>query len=237
LGHDDAGYDLPPLHVDQHVLPADPDTVKAAGLLFAAPAGNLTERRTARRASLDARVRECAALVNEDRQPWIVWCDLNDESDALAAAIPDAVEVRGSQETSLKESLLRDFAEGRARVLVSKPSICGFGLNWQHCARMAFVGITDSYEAYYQAVRRIYRFGQTRECHVHVFASEVEGSVVANLERKALDAAKMADELSRETRDALRSEVLGATRETNAYRPRRILMPPWLRKREGDQDG
>lgn len=234
LGFDDTGYDLPELHVEQHILDADPETVKRAGLLFAAPAGDLTERRTARRASLESRVAECVDLVNATLQPWVVWCDLNDESDALTEGIDGVTEVRGSQTVDEKESRLRDFAEGRARVIVSKPSICGFGLNWQHCARMAFVGVTDSYEAYYQAVRRIWRFGQTRECVVHVFASEVEGSVVANLDRKARDATKMAEELTRETREALRAEVFGSTRSTNAYKRGHIYIPHWLTAREAD---
>ena len=228
LGYDDAGYNLPPLETVQHILPADPDTVKRSGLLFAEPAKDLTERRNARRASLAKRVQECADLVNASDEPWVVWCDLNDESDALTEAIRGAVEVRGSHDVDEKEERLARFASGEARVIVSKPSICGWGLNWQHCARMAFVGVTDSYEAYYQAVRRCWRFGQKRPCIVHVFASEVEGSVVANLERKARDAAIMADELAAETRETMRAEVKGATRTTNTYQPGEWRVPSWL---------
>jgi superfamily II DNA or RNA helicase len=228
LGYDDNGYDLPPFRSHHHTIAASAETTRALGLLFAAPAADLMERRNARKASVGQRVTECAARVNADDKPWIVWCDLNSESDALAAAIPDAVEVRGSQTVEEKERLLADFAAGRARVLISKPSICGFGLNWQHCSRMAFVGVTDSYEAYYQAVRRIWRFGQTRECEIHIYASEVEGSVIANLERKATDAALMADELSRETRAAMRAAVTGSIRSTNTYAPRRIVIPEWV---------
>ena len=229
LGHDDAGYDLPPLDVRQHILDADAAVVRAAGLLFAAPASSLTERRDARRSSMASRVDACAKIVNGDRQPWVVWCDLNAESEALTAAIDGAVEVRGSQDVDEKERRLCDFAEGRARVIVSKPSICGFGLNWQHCARMAFVGVTDSYEAYYQAVRRIWRFGQRHPCVVHVYASEIEGAVVDNLARKQRDAEKMAEELSVETRDAMRAEVVGATvRSVNGYDSRTFAMPLWL---------
>ena len=228
LGYDDAGYDLPPLSVAHHVLAADPETVKASGFLFAQPAGDLTERRTARRASLAARVQECAARVNGDREPWIVWCDLNDESDALAKAIPDAVEIRGALDVDEKERRIVDFSEGRTRVLISKASMTGFGLNWQHCANMAFVGVTDSWEAYYQAVRRCYRFGQTRPVNVHIYASEVEGSVVDNLKRKEADAKAMAEELTKETREAMRAEILGTVRTTNAYGTRAIRVPSWL---------
>lgn len=234
IGYDDAGYNLPPLEVREHILPVDRDTVKASGLLFTAPARDLNERRQARRASLAARARDCAALVNADDGPWIVWCDLNDESDALTRSIRGAVEVRGAQDVDEKERRIRDFIDGRARVLVSKSSICGFGLNLQFCSRMAFVGVTDSWESYYQAVRRIWRFGQTQPCFVHVFASEIEGSVVANLRRKDADARAMADELSRETAAVVRAEVRGATRETNDYAPGSIRLPVWLTRRKDD---
>ena len=115
-------------------------------------------------------------------------------------------------------------------MLVSKPAICGFGLNWQHAARMAFVGVTDSFESYYQAVRRCWRFGQKRDVHVHVFASSAEGAVVANLKRKERDALQMAEQLSAETRDAVTAEVTGQTRQTNPYNAARAIeVPAFLR--------
>ncbi len=229
LGYPDTGYVLPPMVVHQTTIAADVETTKAAGLLFAAEASTLAERRDARRASIGARVAAVAAEVNADIQPWIVWCDLNAESEALTAAIPGAVEIRGSHTTEEKEAKLAAFAEGATRVLVSKPSICGFGLNWQHCARVAFVGVTDSFEAYYQAVRRCYRFGQARPVHVHVYASELEGRVVANLQRKEKDAQSMASELSTWTRASVLAEVRGLTRTTNAYNPtERMRVPSWL---------
>ena len=230
LGYSDDGYDLPPYKMTHHTIAASADTVKAAGLLFAAPAASLMERRAARKASVNQRVAECAARVNaHPNEPWIVWADLNSESQSLAKMIDGAVEVTGSQDADTKEQLIADFIEGRARVLVSKPSICGFGSNFQHCARMSFVGVTDSWEAFYQAMRRIWRFGQKRLCEFDVYASDVEGSVVANLERKGVDAAKMAEELSRETRAAMRESVTGTVRATNAYAPRSIAFPEWIR--------
>ncbi len=227
LGYDDAAYALPPLRVTQHAVETNSET---AGMLFAMEAQTLMERRDARRASLDERVRECAAIVNADRQPWIVWCDLNAEGDALRDAIPDAVEIRGSDDAEVKERRLIEFADGKIRALITKPSIAGFGLNWQHCARMAFVGVTDSFEAYYQALRRCWRFGQTREVHVHIFASELEGSVIANLARKERDALAMSDAMSAETHDAVMSAVCGSTRQSNPYHPtQRIALPDFLR--------
>lgn len=229
LGYDDDGYSLPPYTVEQHIIEANRADVLATGQLFAFEAQTLMERRQARKASIGGRVAAVAEMVNADRQPWIVWCDLNAESEALTAAIDGAVEVRGSQDIDEKERRLRAFASGETRVLVTKPSIAGFGLNWQHCARVAFVGVTDSFEAYYQAVRRCWRFGQERHVEVHVFSSELEGAVVANLARKERDAQAMASELSAMTAEAVRENVGGSTRVTNEYNPSKEMeIPPWL---------
>lgn len=229
LGYDDAGYALPPFTITQHTTPADQDEVFASGQLFAFEAQTLMERRQARKSTVGARVRAVAKLVNADSEPWIVWCDLNAESEALVAAIDGAVEVRGSQSIDEKESRLRAFSAGTTRVMVTKPSIAGFGLNWQHCARVAFVGVTDSWEAYYQAVRRCWRFGQKQNVQVHIFSSEMEGAVVANLARKESDAAKMAAELSAMTAEAVRENVAGSKRSTNAYNPTQEMeIPSWL---------
>lgn len=226
LGHDDTAYDLPPLSVTEHLVETE---ARTAGMLFALEAQTLSERREARKASMADRVAECAAMVNADAEPWVVWCDLNAESDALVKAIDGAVSISGSDDPDVKERRLADFAAGRIRVLVSKPSICGWGLNWQHCARMAFVGVTDSFEAYYQAVRRCWRFGQRREVAVHIFASQLEGAIVANLKRKEAAARSMADQLSAETRSAVRDHVAGTSRNTTTYAPRqRITAPAWL---------
>lgn len=227
LGFDDAAYALPPLHLHEHTVETDMPT---NGMLFASEAQSLTERRYARRMSIADRVADCASIVNADRQPWVVWCDLNAEGDALRAAIPDGVEIRGSDDADDKERRLAEFAAGRIRVLITKPSIAGFGLNWQHCARMAFVGVTDSFESYYQAVRRCWRFGQKRDVHVHVFASSAEGAVVANLKRKERDALAMAESLSAETRDAVMAEVTGLQRQTNSYAATKaVAVPAFMR--------
>jgi hypothetical protein len=227
LGFDDAAYNLPPLMVHEHTVESERST---NGMLFALEAQTLSERRDARRSSLEERVEECARIVNADRQPWVVWCDLNDEGDALTKAIDGAIQIAGKDDTDTKEERLHAFAAGKVRVLVSKPSICGWGLNWQHASRMAFVGVTDSYEAYYQAVRRCWRFGQTKPVHVHVFASKAEGAVVANLKRKEREAQAMAESLSAETHDAVMAEVRGTVNQTNPYQPAKpIALPPFLR--------
>jgi DNA modification methylase/superfamily II DNA or RNA helicase len=190
LGYDDTGYELPALSVEQHIVTSPPDD----GSLFALEALGLQERITARRDSVAERARAAAALVNASTEPWVVWCHLNSEADSFRALCPDAVEVRGSDDWDKKRATLTRFAAGGIRVLITKPSIAGFGMNWQHCARMAFLGVSDSWEQYYQATRRCWRFGQKRPVTVHVIASEREGSVVSNLQRKD----QQADELARE---------------------------------------
>lgn len=229
LGFDDGRYNLPPLQVHQHTVESCMESANAAGFLFPMEAGDLSARRDARRQSIDLRVQAAAELVNGNDRPWIVWCDLNAEGDGLRKAIPGAIEIRGSDDADVKEQRLIDFAAGKIRVLITKPSIAGWGLNWQHCRDVAFVGVTDSYEAYYQAVRRCWRFGQTQPVNVHVIASESEGSVVANIRRKEAIADAMAQELSAETNAAVRSEVLGAQRATNPYNNTRAMqVPAWL---------
>ena len=181
LGYEDNGFILPDLTIHDEVVDSD---FAPEGQLFQSGAMSLSDRRRARRQSLDDRVAKCAEMVNRSDETWVVWCDLNDESKALASAIPDAVEITGSDSHEVKERRMNDFTDGKIRVLVSKPSICGWGMNWQHCANMAFVGLSDSYEQQYQAIRRCWRFGQTRPVNVHVITSSGEGAVVKNIERK-----------------------------------------------------
>lgn len=230
LGYDASAYNLPPLNVFQHIVSVPHDQSDS---LFPIEAQSLMERRQARRESIEFRARECARLVNESSDPWVVWCDLNAEGDMLTDLIDGAIQIAGTDSSDEKERRLRMFADGGCRVLISKPSICGFGLNWQHCAHMAFVGVTDSFEAYYQAVRRCWRFGQRRPVNVHIFASPREGSIIANLQRKEDDAKRMGAMLSVETGDAVRNSVMGFTKDTNSYVPQSaITVPTWLTEEE-----
>jgi hypothetical protein len=192
LGYDNNGFVLPPLNYHHHVVKSERNL---DGFLFPVEAQTLLERRGARRNSLSERVELCAALVNASTEPWLVWCDLNAEGDALTKLIPDAVQVAGHDKDGDKEDRLLGFAEGRYRVLVSKPSIAGHGLNLQICSNLAFVGLSDSWEQWYQAVRRCWRFGQKNEVNCHVITSEAEGAVVRNIQRKEADAARMAKEM------------------------------------------
>jgi hypothetical protein len=179
------------------------EPVAAEGRLFAVEAKTLSERREARRESLAERVARAAEIVaGQPEEPFVVWCDLNAESEALTKAIPGAVEVTGSMTPEEKEERLSAFLEGRpgARALVSKPSICGFGINMQHCARVVFVGLSDSFERMYQATRRCWRFGQTRAVEVYVVTADREGAVVENIRRKQRQADGMMERLALHSR-------------------------------------
>jgi superfamily II DNA or RNA helicase len=187
MGYDDAGYDLPPLQIHEHVIDVDQKMARQAGMLFAFEAATLTEQREVKRASVADRVAVAAKLVNETPGQWLVFCDLNDESAALTAAIDGAVEVKGSDSAEHKETSILAFADGEIRPLVSKSSIIGFGVNLQRCNQMVFVGSDHSYEKFHQAVRRCWRFGQTRAVDVHLVRTSADGRVAHNLERKRLE--------------------------------------------------
>lgn len=228
LGYANDGYDLPPLEYHQHVVGVDYRPSSETGFLFPMQAMSLQERISARRDTVAERVAEAIKTTPTDR-PFVWWCNLNAESEALAKGIPGAVEVRGSDSEADKERKLIDFSEGRIRVLVTKPSICGFGLNWQHCADTGFVGLNDSWEQLYQSVRRFWRFGQTRPVNVHMIAAETEGAVVANLRRKEFDADRMAAAMVRHMADISSLEIRGATRDRGDYRPTQpLFLPEWI---------
>lgn len=183
LGDSDEGYILPGLNIIPEIVEAQvtPDE----GELFAATVGGVSGRSRVRKETMAARVERAAQLVAaEPDEPWLLWCGLNDEATALTKAIPGAVNIHGSLTPEEKAQGLYDFAQGRIRVLVTKPSIAAMGLNFQHCARTAFVGLSDSYEQYYQAIRRFYRYGQTRVVHAHIVLSELEQQIANNVMRK-----------------------------------------------------
>ena len=229
LGYDDTRHRLPALNYHQHTIAASAAEVRAQGGLFAMEAQGLDGQRKARKASLASRVAMAAEIVaREPSEPWLLWCDLNDEADALVSSIPGAAQIAGSDAADDKEARILDFAEGRLRVLVTKPSIAGFGVNWQHCARVIFVGVTHSWETYYQAVRRCWRFGQTRPVEVHVVTSELEGAVVANLMRKEAAAEEMASAMVAAMGEVQRAEIRGASRESERYVAPVVRVPSWL---------
>lgn len=191
VGGDDEGFNLPPLTVEQ----IDVKAPNASETLFPMEAVTMPERLAARRNSVDERVAVVADLVQSKGGRWIVWCNLNKESEGVRRAIEGAVEVRGSDTSEHKERSLLDFADGKIDVLVTKPSIAGFGMNFQSCHQMAFVGLSDSYEQFYQAVRRCWRFGQKSPVNAYAVVAETEGRVADNIKRKEREASKMMDNI------------------------------------------
>jgi len=193
LGYPDDGYDLPPLQIIPHLLPVE---IAPDDQLFATDLGGVGGRAKIRRDTLAVRVQRAVDLVMaEPDEPWLLWTGLNAEADALAAALPGSVNIKGSMSAEEKAAGLLGFADGDIQILVTKPSMAAFGLNWQHCARMAFVGLSDSYEAYYQSIRRCYRYGQKREVHAHIVLSELESQIATNVARKERQAQDVMAEL------------------------------------------
>lgn len=222
LGFADDGFALPPLEVRHRVLALNHADARASGLLFIPHATTLSEQRALRRSTLERRVEQIAALAADD-DPCLIWCELNAEADAVADAIPDAVQVAGADDPEDKARNLLGFADGAFRVLVTKPSIAGFGMNWQRCAHVIFAGVSHSFEQTYQAIRRCWRFGQTRPVRVDFVCTEADSVIVENYRRKA------------EEHDALFSEMARCAGEAqvssrwNDYNPtRKLEVPSWL---------
>lgn len=228
LGYPNDGYILPSLNMTEHIVEVKSDGEYS--LFGCEIAKTLTERRDARRASLRERCEQAAEIIaqNPDDQ-WVCWCDLNAESELLAEFIPNSEEVRGSDKPDAKEDALMRFANGALRVLITKPSIAGFGMNWQQCHNMIFVGLSDSYEQMYQAIRRCYRFGQKRPVNVHIVTSAAEGAVKANVERKERQAAEMKQNMVQYTKEILRKDIRGQERIVIPYDPQiAMIVPDWV---------
>ena len=230
IGYSGEGYWLPELHVHDVIVQSDACELENGQLMMFAPTGEtLLERRSARRNSLADRVKAAAEIANATTEQVLVWCDLNAESKALTAAIDGAVEVEGSMSLEQKEAGIVGFLNGEHRVLVSKPSIAGFGINAQNTHIEIFVGLSDSFEQYYQAVRRCWRFGQTKDVEVYIITSDAEGAVKQNIERKQRDAEHMTEELVLYTRDYLQQDFRRTARDTTEYKPsERMVLPQWL---------
>lgn len=217
LGYDDGAYALPELVTLEHLVDVEGPAAKT-----------LSERLKARRESIAERVARAVELTPAEG-PFMWWCNLNDEADALVAAIPGAVQVSGSDKEDEKERKIRAFSAGEIRVLITKPSVCGFGMNWQHCADTGFVGLNDSFEQVYQAVRRFWRFGQTRPVTVHFVAASTEGAVLENLKRKEADAERMGAAMVAQMADLSSDIIHGAARETDEYKPTiPMRVPGWI---------
>lgn len=231
LGYDGSDFCLPTLNTEYHVIKSDDNIINDNVSLFANVAQTLNERRNARRNSLSDRCGKAAELIAQrSDEQWLVWCDLNAEADELKRLLPGSVEVRGTDEPEKKAERLNGFTIGGVRTLISKPSIAGFGLNWQNCHNMIFVGLSDSYEMMYQAIRRCWRFGQAETVNVYVITSEAGGAVKDNIERKEMQSQMMIAEMVKHTKEILEEEIRGTTRITIAYNPTvEMVIPEWLK--------
>lgn len=224
LGYEDSSHHLPELVYHEHVIESG---IKDG--LFAPIAQGLKDRNAARKTTVGGRVALAAEIVNALDDQCVVWCHLNDEADQLAELIQGAVDVRGSDDPDHKAHAMIGFAKGEVQRLVTKPKIAGFGMNWQSCNQMVFVGLSDSWEQFYQAVRRCWRFGQTRPVHVHIISADIEGGVVANIKHKEI----INQQLKREMIDVMRDRTLLQFGKARAEKSEytnivRMEIPKWL---------
>lgn len=225
LGYTKDGYDLPELNLIEHIVKSKIEDYE----MFAKIAETLSERRKARKDSMDDRVQVAAELCESSDDQWLCWCDYNAESAALRQAVSGSVEVVGADDPEYKAETAIRFAEGEIHALVSKPSIYGFGMNFQNCHNMIFCGISDSYEQFYQAVRRCWRFGQEHSVNVHIIISESEMNVLDNIKRKQAQMDRMQDNMIALMHDVTMSEIKHTTRITTEYKPKeRMVLPEWI---------
>jgi len=229
IGYPDDGYDLPPLNVQEIIVDSEIGELDGQIMLVPKIASTLNERRQARRDSMTDRCEMAASLIaTEPDSQWLFWCDLNAESEMLTK-MTGGTEVRGSDDREYKTESLIGFSHGEVRVMVSKPSIAGWGMNWQQCHNMVFVGLSDSYEMMYQAVRRCWRYGQQQQVNVWVITSESEGAVRENINRKERQAQEMYERLAAHSRASIEKEVRMTHRETEEYNPQKVMvLPIWL---------
>lgn len=219
LGYETSDYDLPNLKINEIIVDADEPTQEVL---------TLTERRNARKESLELRCQKAADIINNSDEQFIVWCDLNAEQDRLAELIEDNVSVQGSTSNKLKIQREATWRENEAQTLISKPLVYGYGMNWQHCHNIIFTGLSDSYEQYYQALRRCWRFGQEESVNVYIIISAKEGCVKQNIERKEADFLKMQEEMIKLTKEITKKELQKTCRISTPYEPaEKMLLPDW----------
>ena len=219
IGYEMKEYDLPLLNVTEIIVDKVPLIKRNLTLL---------ERRQARKDSLELRCKHAAELVNNSDEQWLIWCDLNSESELLSKLINESVEVKGSDTPEHKSKSMLDFSNNKIKNLVTKPSIAGYGMNWQNCHNMIFTGLSDSFEQYYQAVRRCYRFGQDKPVNVYIIISSKEGCVKDNIQRKEKDFLQMQSEMINLTKEITKKELQNTCRIDTPYEPNEeIKLPKW----------
>lgn len=228
IGYSDDGYILPEMKEQDVFCESGYDAFRAIGEEISM---NATSYHAEKRKTLDARTKECAEIVKYSDEQYIVWCYQNEEADALKKLIPDSVEIRGSDKTEKKENAAVSFVNGDIRVLISKPSIFGYGLNFQQCRNMVFCGLDYSFESYYQAVRRVYRFGQTKQVNVWRVMGENEKVILDTINRKAKIKQDMSASVSDSVRDFQINEINGSRFKLDLT-THKTEFPCWIRSEQ-----
>ena len=226
IGFDDNGFILPKIKYHQHII--DTKTKPSFGF-FPEVAQTLNDRRRVRNETIEIRCNNAAKLINGTKVRWAIWCNLNAESEMLSKIIKDSKEVAGRHKNEIKAQRMIDFAEGNLKRIVTKPKIAGLGMNWQICNKAAFVGLSDSWEQFYQAVRRIWRFGQDKEVDIHIFIEEREGAVLKNIQRKDKQAKAMIAAVVENMKDITKQELGCSKRDMVEYKLKmKMELPKWL---------
>ena len=226
LGFSDEGFTLPPLNI--HTIQTENAAPVVGGDLFGSIILSATTIHDIKRQTAEARADAAAGIAADSKESCVIWVDTDYEADAVLAALKgtaSVLEIRGSHPVERKETTLAAFADGSCRVLITKPSLTGYGLNWQHCALTVFAGRTFSYESWYQAIRRFWRFGQTRPVECHVVAAEGEDQIARVIDRKAKDHADMKAAMAK----AMKRAMSKSAARMVAYDPKHVAnVPQWL---------
>ena len=232
IGGDDAGYNLPQLTVHRHRVTIDPTSSPAPeGYLINTAGISATNIHEEKRLTNHARADQVAEIVKDQTGPVVVWCHTDYESDALAKAIPQAVELRGSNKPEVKTAKLDGFANGDFKILITKPSLSGHGMNWQHCSETVFAGLNYSFEEYYQAVRRFYRFGQTNPVNVHIVLTDSDSGIQSAIARKETDHQLMQCGMAEAMKSAMLEELGIERQRTDYVAEKQIKLPSFLQSR------
>lgn len=226
IGYANNGFNLPPLNIQEHLLPYNGKKYS----LFVEEVNTLSDRRLARKESIDQRLKKTLQLIqNKPDDIWLIWCNLNIEGELLKKSIQDAVEIKGADPVEHKENAMLDFSKGKIKRLISKSKISGFGVNWQSCHNVIFFGLSDSYEQFYQATRRCWRFGQRHPVNLHIVIGEREKPVIENVKRKEADVQNMFHAMVSYIKENTIKQLNRHEIRTAHYNPKiEMRLPIWL---------
>ncbi|MFA6867257.1 MAG: DEAD/DEAH box helicase [Clostridia bacterium] len=225
LGYSNGKFKLPKLNIIEETVQNEEKCDTLIPLL----AQTLEERRKARKSSMKNRIELASELVNNSDEQWLIWCDFNEESKNLTKGMNEAIEVTGSDTEEHKTNSMMGFTDGTIKALVTKPKIAGFGMNWQNCHNIIFCGLSDSYEQFYQAIRRCWRFGQTETVNVYVIIGAKEITVINNIKRKEKDAEKMSLNMLKFTKEIIKKNIKSTERNILEYKAEEeMILPRWI---------